>query len=302
MDERVRVSCPFCEKAFILTRAVAGKAVRCPGCQIVLRVSPELRLLSSPVAIRADRPGPAAGWTDAFEAEDDEPEAPPRPRRRRSAAGINPWIIVGAAAAVGLVVVLVVGAVVAIVLLRKDKDNPTPPRGYTTLEAPGRPGVPAGPADGRITPQQALAFNQAIAGANQRLATGGMNFGLALRPLTQGREADLIQVRRAYEDLKQAVQQVQGEVNALTVPPTASARRFYEAEQEFLKAEEKMVQGNAAEMVRVAENRRLPVRQRAARVQQIFQAMAQDEQRDLQTLQAAQQVFARENNIRLLPG
>jgi hypothetical protein len=194
-------------------------------------------------------------------------------------------------AAVGLLLVLiVVGGIAAYFLLRK---SPSSQANASTGSVP--------PQNARITVAEAKQFNDALVNANKRLENAGRDFGLAVGPAVAGNEVNLFQVRRTYNQLVQTLNEVKADMRALKVPPSQSARAFYDAHQRALAGQEQMVQNDLGEIVRLVEDPRMNKAARAQRIQEIMQRSTKREQEDLEPLRTAQREFAREYNLLLLP-
>jgi hypothetical protein len=147
--------------------------------------------------------------------------------------------------------------------------------------------------------KEAVAFNQTIVTANQRLASVGQEFGEAIGRALAGGPADVAQVKQLYDKTKQVVQQVKAEMQSVQVPPSNAAQTLYDADQKFLQGQERMIEKDFGEVVKLLENSELDKAERAQKVAAIFARVEKAEQADLAALKAAQKGFAQEYNLTL---
>jgi hypothetical protein len=107
---------------------------------------------------------------------------------------------------------------------------------------------------------------------------------------------------RKSQDRVIAVQtEMQVEITALQVPDSKTARDFYQATLTMRTNQAALVKTAMAEIIQTVENPSLSVPARNARIQQLWQQVVAKEQVDLKAVHTAQEAFAREHNIRLLP-
>jgi hypothetical protein len=144
----------------------------------------------------------------------------------------------------------------------------------------------------------ALKFNNAIAGANKKMADVGMEFGKAVGEVLSGQETSLPKAKAAHEKWVKTLSDVKAEMKTLTVPSSASGKKLYETHQRFLQVQEEF-SGMFGEIVRILEDKKLDAKTKQVRVQQILSQIEPKESPVLAELQNAQREFAKENNFRL---
>jgi hypothetical protein len=147
--------------------------------------------------------------------------------------------------------------------------------------------------------QELAAFNQKIVTANQRLATVGQEFGESVGRAITGGPADAAQSRQLYNKARQTVKDVKAEMQTLQVPPSNSARGLYDAYQKFLDSQERMMEKDFGEIVKLLEDSKMNQVEKAQKIEAIADRDGKVEQTDLTALKAAQQVFAQESNLKL---
>src|SRR5262249_1685691 len=144
---------------------------------------------------------------------------------------------------------------------------------------------------------EAVSFNNKLAGTNKRLEEAGRKFGQTLAPQGQGRPVNAAEVRGAYEQLVQVLNEVKAETKDMQIPSSASAKRLYDTHQKFLQGQEAGVK-QFGEIVRMVETKALGPGG-MIQFQQTMQQLAAREQQDLNELRAAQQAFAAEHGVRI---
>lgn len=144
-----------------------------------------------------------------------------------------------------------------------------------------------------------LEFNNKIAKANKRLAEEGEAFGKAAQAAINGGPSSIADLKQEHQNLLNAITEVKKDMAALSVPTSESAKKLYAAHQKFLAGQEKMINNEFAEIVRVCENKSLSDVAKQSKVLQIVTRVQKVEQADLLPLQAAQREFAKEHNVRL---
>jgi hypothetical protein len=146
----------------------------------------------------------------------------------------------------------------------------------------------------------AVEFNEKIVQANQRLAKVGEPFGRAIGPALAEQPVNLDEVRRTYKAAAEEIKNVKAESLTWKVPSGASAKNLYDAHQRFLTMQQEGID-NFGEMVKIAENGRMPAGEKKNKLQTILMQFDQKEKVALAELQSLQQAFAKDNNIRLAP-
>ena len=142
-------------------------------------------------------------------------------------------------------------------------------------------------------------FNDAIVGFNSRLTTAGQRFGNAVQAAIGGNPADVTKLREEYQGVQKTLAKVNADMQTLKVPDSPAAHRFYEAEQRFLKYQERLVQEDLAAIIKVVEDPNVGKDEKASRVKELIGEIVQDEASELAPLRRAQVKFAKAHNIKL---
>jgi hypothetical protein len=145
----------------------------------------------------------------------------------------------------------------------------------------------------------AFALNEAILNANRKLQAAGMTFGTGLAPLRQGQEADAKVLKMAQQNALKVLADVQAEMKAVKVPSVAEADELYQAHQQMLQNQEKIIKDQFGEIVRVVEDKNLSPAQKWQKITAVFIQAQQLENSDLAALRAAQKRLADKFNVEL---
>ncbi len=143
---------------------------------------------------------------------------------------------------------------------------------------------------------EAVRFNNSIVDYNKRLAAAGKRLGETLAPALQGGQVNAADVKGAYNEVLNTLDQVKKEFASLKVPSGASAKKLADAYGKFLQGQEDMVRNQMGQLVKMAESGKPAPGQMMG----LLQAIGAREQADLVNVQAAQREFARDHNIRLI--
>ncbi len=146
---------------------------------------------------------------------------------------------------------------------------------------------------------EAIDFNNRLAGIHARLETAVEEFGRTLRPaLDEG-------IPPSAEELGQALQRLRSELavakersDALRVPELSQASELYAAHQEFLAAQQSLLEPELAEIERLLD-KQLTAGELAERLRVRFGAFKAAESRRLEAVHAAQRRFAEANRLKL---
>jgi uncharacterized protein YbcC (UPF0753/DUF2309 family) len=88
-------------------------------------------------------------------------------------------------------------------------------------------------------------------------------------------------------------------MKALQVPASETAKAFYAAHQQFLQGQERLVKTEFLEIVKIIEDDQRAAADKQLAVLDILKRSEAEEKKDLQTLQEAQQAFAKAHNLPL---
>jgi hypothetical protein len=143
---------------------------------------------------------------------------------------------------------------------------------------------------------EAMRFNQGIVEYNKRLSAAGLKLGQAIKPALQGGNANVAEVKAAYNEAVNTLEQVKQEFANLKVPPGASSKKLADAYGKFLRGQDDIIRNKLGQIVKMVEGGRPNQAQMAS----IIMAIPAQENADLQEVQAAQREFAKDHNIRLI--
>jgi hypothetical protein len=145
-----------------------------------------------------------------------------------------------------------------------------------------------------------VAFNDAIVSKAQKLHEAGVAYGRAVgRAIDSGNEADISKAEAAYEDVVKALTSVRNDIKALVVPPGKAAKEFQREALEFLDIEERLVDRDMKELLRLTKNKGMKLAEKSKRVNEIITKSVKIEKEHLEWLKDAQRKYAEENKITL---
>jgi hypothetical protein len=146
---------------------------------------------------------------------------------------------------------------------------------------------------------EAIDFNNQVAGIHAQLEGAVEEFGRALKPaVDQDLPPTSDELAVAIESLRAALAAAKQRSDQLRVPDAPQARELYAAHQEFLAAQQSLLEEELVEIERLA-GARLKAGELPKRLEQRFAAFKAEESRRLETLNAAQQRFAEANGLKL---
>src|SRR5947209_19377682 len=79
-----------------------------------------------------------------------------------------------------------------------------------------------------------IAFNQAIASANKRIATDSETLGSNIGAVLQNDPTAISKAKASYQKVQTTFREVKSDMAKLQVPPSDSAKKLYELHQKFL--------------------------------------------------------------------
>jgi len=189
---------------------------------------------------------------------DDRPVKKKKKRRKASASGIPPALIFG-----GVGVLLLVIVVVVVVAATQGSGKTPRPSG-----GPGNGGVNPSPGN-----TSALALNQKINDANNRLAAAGTQFGQALTTYFNQGGKDTQAIRGQVQNMQNTFRTIRAEVASLPVPTGIKGQTLREVYLSYLDSGEAW----AKELGAILENGSLSQQQKITQMQQSAQRMSNQE-------------------------
>ena len=154
---------------------------------------------------------------------------------------------------------------------------------------------------GAFTGQKdAVAFNDKLAAANARSDQAVKTAMEKMAPAMSGNAANVAAFKKAIDDAKATVAATKAEVAGLKVPSKQSAQDFFAAEQKYLAMRERNLAdlGEIAQLIEDKKNNPLGPGLKSVEIATRIEA---DERKELGTLTTAQQAFAKDYNIIILP-
>lgn len=143
----------------------------------------------------------------------------------------------------------------------------------------------------------ALVFNNALSNANKRLSKAGYNFGVTLAPIFNGSQFDRKKSKEELDEIKEVLDQVMNDMKALRIPDSDEARALYDAHQQFLKGQKRMLANEFVDLLDIASDDTLTNAAKKERLGELLEKVGKVEKKDLTRLQEAQRVFAKRHNI-----
>ena len=93
----------------------------------------------------------------------------------------------------------------------------------------------------KVSTAEAVKFNDALVGANTRIAQAGKEFGDAAVKAIGGQPVEVAMAKRAFEKMNEAMERARADVKLLKVPDSPSARQFHDAYLSLMKTQEQLV-------------------------------------------------------------
>ena len=147
--------------------------------------------------------------------------------------------------------------------------------------------------------KSSVTFNNSLSEANQRIAKAGEAWGLAAAEAIDGDPSSIQRFKAAQQSLQTVLADVKADMQALQVPDSPTAKRLYEAHQQFLRGQEEIMNNQFAEIGRLVEDTSVAPEAKAQRFMELAMQAEQIESRDLVPLQQVQRQFASENGFQL---
>jgi hypothetical protein len=157
--------------------------------------------------------------------------------------------------------------------------------------------APAGCADPQ---REALDFNARLNYVTDQLDGAAKEFSLHLAGAIAGDKGEAAALRKSHQKMKQTLVKVRPDLEAVKVPPKQSARDFHAAELNWVANFEKRLDDYRA-IVRTVEDPALSPEEKRAKIVPIARGIDRGEPADTAVLVLAQQAFARDYKITLLP-
>jgi hypothetical protein len=145
------------------------------------------------------------------------------------------------------------------------------------------------------------AFADKMAAADERLYEGGKQFGETVGPALKGNVGDIKKSRLALEHNTKLVNEALAEHKALKIPKAPKAQEFYDAQQEFLVSQEKLIKEDFTKVVQILEDEKIAGPEKQKQILGILTKVEKESDGPLKKILEAQRAFAAANGIRLLP-
>jgi len=154
--------------------------------------------------------------------------------------------------------------------------------------------------DSKVDIGKLLDYNEFVVKSTKLVKQDGENFIKTILPLLQeGINPDPTTVQRAYEHLKDRIQQISAAVETKKVPDARFAEELAKAQVDYMKTERELVNGILSDVVKTAVDPNLSTQEKQNKLVEYFQDAQQKESPSVEKLQTAQKKFARANNIQL---
>ncbi len=147
--------------------------------------------------------------------------------------------------------------------------------------------------------QEAIDFNNQLAGIHARLGEAVEEFGRTLRPaIEEGSPPTAAELTAAIERLRGELAAAKERGNQLRAPDLPQASELYAAHQEFLAAQESLLGQELPEIERLLAEPITPG-ELEKRLKARFEAFKKAEASQLEAMHAAQRRFAEANGLKL---
>ena len=146
----------------------------------------------------------------------------------------------------------------------------------------------------------ALRFNDQIAGATQKLERAGASFSTAAgMAIESGNPGDISNAESAQRLLKIQLQGAKDEATKMTVPPGKTTKELHDAYLRFLEVEATIIDRDFEEIIAILKNATISLEDKETQVQIISNRAEKLEEPVLAALQIAQQKLAKEYGFAL---
>jgi len=156
-------------------------------------------------------------------------------------------------------------------------------------------------ADEKVSKEEALKFNEELAGANKKLFAAGQAFGAQLGFL-QDKPTDLDALKSEQEKLLKVVKDVTAQMKSVKVPKAKTAEELYKLHQKFIEGQNRMMDEAIKPVVELAGDKNVADADKKTKALEIFQKAFASEGAMVQELQKVQKAFADEFGIPLMGG
>jgi len=143
-------------------------------------------------------------------------------------------------------------------------------------------------------------FNDQIVASNKKLAQAAWEFRSAIIPLSNNQPANATAVKNAHDKLVATVKEIKEARKTVKPPEGQAPEALHKAYDQFLKGQERLVEGQFASIVRYVENRTMPTADKWANIQKLIAEIQSAEQSDFGKVQEAQNKYAEGVSMKLV--
>ncbi len=147
--------------------------------------------------------------------------------------------------------------------------------------------------------KEAVTFNDNLVRSLQRLSSAGQNFGESIKPVLQGQNPNVQEVRRTQKEAADVLASVKADMKTWSIPPRESAQNLYQSFANVMTIQEEAI-GHFGEIVKICEDPKKSNQMRADQISQTIRKFEDHEKVAIMDLQAKQKVFAKDHNIKLI--
>jgi hypothetical protein len=151
------------------------------------------------------------------------------------------------------------------------------------------------------SPMAAGPFNTKLILANKKISSAAESFRDFVKPLKDGQQPNMADVRLAHDKLEKTLAQVRAEIEGIAPPDTSSGEALYNAYLKFLDTEDSLFKNEIGKIMKTLEGPGLPDTKWAA-VQSSYGKIKVEERLALSDLKEKQKAFAKDEKITLSGG
>jgi hypothetical protein len=149
-----------------------------------------------------------------------------------------------------------------------------------------------------VASNAALAYNEQLVAASQRLDRAGKQFGLAVNESLRFENANVEKLRAEHQRMLNEVKSIQNDSRSWKPPSSKSGQDLAKGFDQFLVTQEQSV-AKLGEIIPIVAERGLTQQDRAQRVLEVIRVIQAREGNALNNLRQLQQAMAKEHNFQI---
>ncbi len=152
---------------------------------------------------------------------------------------------------------------------------------------------------GKKRTEQAVEFNDRLAGYNKKLETVGRKFGTQLAEVLKVHPYQTAGLQGTRDESAWTIESISSDVRMLRVPSGASGEELYRAYLAHLKTQQAIVSSEFHTILRILDDPQAGPAEAPRQVQEVLQRIKKSGEKEFERLTAAQRKFAAEHGIQL---